>query len=77
MISAKKDCAVVRGAISRLRQGPSMLMLGSGLGLTPQQKIGLEQEIKERVILWAETWISRELEALLPVSERAKVVTRL
>lgn len=77
MISSKKDCAVVRGAISRLRQGPNMLTIGREFNFTLQQKIALEQEVKDKVVLWAETWINRELEALLPDSERAKVVTRL
>lgn len=67
MITSKKDCATVRAAISKLRTGPYFSI---GVPLN-------SDEAKRRIILWAETYITRELESLLPTNERISYVQPL
>lgn len=67
MITSKKDCATIRAAITRLRSGPTF-----NLGVPLDSP-----EAKRRIILWAETWITRELESLLPTNERISYVQSL
>lgn len=66
MITSKKDAAVIRSAINRLREGPSFLRIP----IEAENSFELEASIRAQVQVWAKTWIVNELNALLPDKEK-------